>query len=76
MRKRIQAVQHALQAASVPQCGDMQRLMRLSRVQVVPDLKGRASFTCGPEPWMAAYADMMEQLGFDMAGFHQESFAF
>ncbi len=40
-----------------------------------PDFMDRTVFCCGPEPFMAAIRSMLEASGFDMARYHQESFA-
>jgi ferredoxin-NADP reductase len=40
-----------------------------------PDFMDRTVFCCGPEPFMAAVRSMLEASGFDMARYHQESFA-
>jgi ferredoxin-NADP reductase len=42
--------------------------------QLVPDLKSRSVYLCGPVPFMDVTRGMLEQLGFDMTRFHQESF--
>src|SRR6266446_5446013 len=42
--------------------------------QLVPDLKSRSVYLCGPVPFMEAARGMLEQLGFDMTRFHQEIF--
>jgi 2Fe-2S type ferredoxin len=42
--------------------------------QLVPDLKSRNVYLCGPLPFMDATREMLEQLGFDMTRFHQEVF--
>ncbi|GAB0114345.1 FAD-binding oxidoreductase [Acidisoma sp. C75] len=41
-----------------------------------PDFREREIFTCGPAPYMAAVKRMLEQAGFDMARYHEESFNF
>jgi len=43
---------------------------------VAPDFRERKVFTCGPAPYMAAVRGMLEGAGFDMAGYHEESFSF
>lgn len=43
---------------------------------IVPDLLERTIFTCGPASYMAAVRAMLGEAGFDMVGYHQESFAF
>src|SRR6266566_9582584 len=42
--------------------------------KLVPDLKSRSVYLCGPLPFMDAARGMLEQLGFDMTRFHQEIF--
>lgn len=42
--------------------------------QLVPDLKERSVYMCGPLGFMDATRAMLEELGFDMKRFHQESF--
>ncbi len=42
--------------------------------ELVPDLKSRSVYLCGPLPFMDATRGMLEQLGFDMTRFHQEIF--
>lgn len=43
---------------------------------VAPDFRERKVYTCGPAPYMAAVRAMLEGAGFDMAGYHEESFSF
>jgi ferredoxin-NADP reductase len=42
--------------------------------QLVPDLKSRSLYLCGPVPFMDATRGILEELGFDMTRFHQEIF--
>ena len=42
--------------------------------KLVPDLKKRSVYLCGPVPFMDAARGMLEQIGFDMTRFHQEIF--
>ncbi|QBF82676.1 hybrid-cluster NAD(P)-dependent oxidoreductase [Shewanella maritima] len=42
--------------------------------KLVPDYQSRTVFICGPDPYMQAVKQMLEQAGFNMANFHQESF--
>lgn len=42
--------------------------------KLVPDLKSRSVYLCGPVPFMDATRGMLEQLSFDMTRFHQEIF--
>ena len=41
---------------------------------LAPDFMERTVFCCGPEPFMGNVRTMLESAGFDMAGYHQESF--
>ena len=43
---------------------------------VVPDLHLREVYCCGPAPYMAGVRAMLADLGFDMSGYHEESFSF
>lgn len=43
---------------------------------VAPDFRERKVFTCGPAPYMAAVRAMLQEAGFDMAHYHEESFSF
>ena len=43
---------------------------------MAPDLAERVVFCCGPAPYMAAVRRMLGDLGFDMQGYHEESFSF
>jgi ferredoxin-NADP reductase len=42
--------------------------------KLVPDLKKRSVYLCGPVPFMDAARGMLKQIGFDMTRFHQEIF--
>lgn len=42
----------------------------------VPDFLEREVFACGPAPYMAGARSILEQAGFDMARYHEESFKF
>ncbi|MCX4026743.1 hybrid-cluster NAD(P)-dependent oxidoreductase [Endozoicomonas sp. SM1973] len=39
-----------------------------------PDLLEREVFCCGPGPYMAAVQQMLQEVGFDMSRYHEESF--
>jgi glycine betaine catabolism B len=54
--------------------GPTGRISPESLTQLVPDLKSRSVYLCGPVPFMDAARGMLEQLGFDMTRFHQEIF--
>ena len=41
---------------------------------IAPDLKERHVYMCGPEPFMSATRQLLQESGFDMSHFHQESF--
>lgn len=43
---------------------------------IAPDFLQREVFTCGPGPYMAAVRALLQQAGFDMAHYHEESFSF
>lgn len=43
---------------------------------VAPDFLERKVFTCGPAPYMAVVRSMLEDAGFAMANYHEESFTF
>lgn len=43
---------------------------------IAPDFKRREIFCCGPDPYMKAVAALLQDAGFDMAHYHQESFTF
>jgi glycine betaine catabolism B len=41
---------------------------------LVPDLKERTVFCCGPDGFMQQVKNSLQQLGFDMANYHDETF--
>ena len=43
---------------------------------LAPDLHERVVFCCGPAPYMAAVRRLLDRAGFDMRGYHEESFSF
>jgi glycine betaine catabolism B len=43
---------------------------------IAVDFLQREVYTCGPAPYMAAVRRMLEEAGFDMAHYHEESFSF
>ncbi|MFM9437379.1 glycine betaine catabolism B [Janthinobacterium sp. CG_23.3] len=51
-------------------------LSRAVLEHIAPDLAQREVFCCGPAPYMAAVRALLQEAGFDMAHYHQESFAF
>ncbi|QYJ85286.1 hybrid-cluster NAD(P)-dependent oxidoreductase [Shewanella mesophila] len=50
------------------------RISLVSLASAVADYKERTIFVCGPAPYMQAVKTMLEQAGFDMTRYHQESF--
>ncbi|MDP3896069.1 MAG: hybrid-cluster NAD(P)-dependent oxidoreductase, partial [Mesorhizobium sp.] len=55
--------------------GHMGRIDFVRLPLLAPDFREREVFCCGPEPFMNAVRQMLETAGFDMAQYHQESFA-
>jgi ferredoxin-NADP reductase len=43
---------------------------------LAPDLSERVTFTCGPAPYMGAVRRILEESGYDMRNYHEESFSF
>lgn len=43
---------------------------------VAPDFLEREVFTCGPAPYMAAVRSLLQEAGFPMDHYHEESFSF
>lgn len=41
---------------------------------IAPDFQEREIFCCGPQPYMTAVKSMLEDAGFDMQRYHEESF--
>ena len=54
--------------------GALGRLDMMLLQQAVPDLHEREVFTCGPPLYMAAVRRLLQEAGYDMARYHQESF--
>lgn len=50
------------------------RIDRARLELLAPDFMDRKVFCCGPEPFMNGVRGFLEQSGFDMANYHQESF--
>ncbi|MCG9720073.1 hybrid-cluster NAD(P)-dependent oxidoreductase [Shewanella sp. Isolate7] len=50
------------------------RLSLAMFAEAVPDFLERTVFVCGPEPYMQAAKTMLQDAGFDMSRYHQESF--
>ncbi len=61
---------------SEPWTGLRGRLSADMLTAVVSDLHERATFTCGPAPYMDSVRRILGELGYDMAGYHEESFSF
>lgn len=51
------------------------RLNQIMLGLMAPDYLEREVFCCGPEPFMQAVREMLQSLGYDMARYHEESFA-
>jgi ferredoxin-NADP reductase len=43
---------------------------------IVPDLHERATFNCGPVPYMDAVRRILGELDYDLSNYHEESFSF
>lgn len=43
---------------------------------IVPDFLERTTFNCGPAPYMDAVRRILDELGYDLADYHEESFNF
>lgn len=43
---------------------------------LAPDLHERVTFTCGPAPYMSAVRRILQECGYDMRNYHEESFSF
>ena len=54
--------------------GPSGRISQELLTQIVPDLGSRSVYLCGPVPFMETTRGILEQLGFDMGRFQQESF--
>lgn len=55
--------------------GHVGRIDHIRLPLLVSDFREREIFCCGPDPFMRAVRDMLGAAGFDMARYHQESFA-
>jgi ferredoxin-NADP reductase len=55
--------------------GHMGRIDAIRLPLLAPDFREREVFCCGPDPFMRAVRGMLDAAGFDMAQYHQESFA-
>lgn len=58
-----------------PWTGYQGRLNQVMLGQIAPDYLEREVYCCGPEPFMQSVREALAGLGYDMAGYHQESFA-
>ncbi|MFF1832005.1 2Fe-2S iron-sulfur cluster-binding protein [Paenarthrobacter sp. NPDC058040] len=52
------------------------RLTPAALEAIAPDLAERVVYTCGPAPYMGAVRRLLEESGFDMRNYHEESFSF
>lgn len=43
---------------------------------LIPDLRQRVTFNCGPAPYMEAVRRILGELDYDLANYHEESFTF
>lgn len=43
---------------------------------LAPDLDERQTYTCGPAGYMASIRSILGDVGYDMSGYHEESFSF
>nr|WP_295468491.1 hybrid-cluster NAD(P)-dependent oxidoreductase [Mesorhizobium sp.] len=55
--------------------GHMGRIDAVRLPLLSPDFREREVFCCGPEPFMQAVRSMLDNAGFDMDRYHQESFS-
>ena len=52
------------------------RLTTAALQAIAPDLHERVTYTCGPPLYMAAVRRVLDEAGYDMANYHEESFSF
>lgn len=52
------------------------RLTGAALQAIAPDLHERVTYTCGPPAYMAAVRRVLNEAGYDMAKYHEESFDF
>jgi len=57
-----------------PWTGYQGRLNQVMLGQIAPDYLEREVYCCGPEPFMRAMREALAGLGYNMDGYHQESF--
>lgn len=56
--------------------GHLGRMDAARLAHIAPDFMQRDVYTCGPAPFMGAVRTLLDQAGFDMARYRQESFSF
>jgi ferredoxin-NADP reductase len=56
--------------------GHLGRIDAARLAHIAPDFMQRDVYTCGPAPFMGAVRTLLDQAGFDMARYRQESFSF
>ncbi len=56
--------------------GHRGRLSRSMLESIAPDFAERTTFTCGPQPYMTVVRSLLQEMGYDMAAYHEESFSF
>jgi len=52
------------------------RLTTAALTAIAPDLAERVTYTCGPPAYMAAVRRVLDEAGYDMANYREESFSF
>jgi glycine betaine catabolism B len=52
------------------------RLTTAALQAIAPDLAERVTYTCGPPAYMAVVRRLLDEVGYDMAYYHEESFSF
>ena len=52
------------------------RLSTAALQAIAPDLAERVTYTCGPPAYMAVVRRLLDEVGYDMANYHEESFSF
>lgn len=61
---------------SEPWTGLRGRLTPAALEAIAPDLTERVVYTCGPAPYMGAVRRVLQESGFDMRNYNEESFSF
>ena len=59
-----------------PYAGHLGRIDGTRLAHIAPDYLERDVYTCGPAPFMGAVRSLLEDAGYDMARYRQESFTF